>query len=60
MKQTSQRSLPFRQNVNRTEEEWVHFLDGYRKSLSAAGVCPRVEKGDSPHVIISEEGVCPR
>ncbi len=33
MKQTSQRSLLFRQNVNRTEEEWVHFLDGYRKSL---------------------------
>ena len=33
MKQTSQRSLLFRQNVNRTEAEWVHFLDGYRKSL---------------------------
>ena len=33
MKQTSQRSLLFRQNVNRTEEEWVHFLDGYRKEL---------------------------
>ena len=33
MKQTSQRSLLFRQNVNRTEEEWVHFLDGYRKAL---------------------------
>ena len=30
VKQTSQRSLLFRQNVNRTEEEWVHFLDGYR------------------------------
>ena len=26
MKQTSQRSLLFRQNVNRTEAEWVHFL----------------------------------
>ena len=33
MKQTSQRSLLFRQNMNRTEAEWVHFLDGYRKSL---------------------------
>ena len=33
VKQTSQRSLLFRQNVNRTEEEWVHFLDGYRKAL---------------------------
>ena len=33
MKQTSQRSLLFRQNVNRTESEWVHFLDGYRKAL---------------------------
>ena len=26
MKQTSQRSLLFRQNVNRTEAEWVRFL----------------------------------
>ena len=34
MKQTSQRSLLFRQNVNRTEAEWVHFLDRRR-------VCPR-------------------
>ena len=33
MKKTSQWSLLFRQNVNRTEAEWVHFLDGYRKSL---------------------------
>ena len=33
MKQTSQRSLLFRQNVNRTEAEWVHFLDGYKKAL---------------------------
>ena len=33
MKQTSQRSLLFRQNVNRTEAEWVHFLDGYRQAL---------------------------
>ena len=33
MKQTSQRSLLFRQNVNRTEAEWVYFLDGYRKAL---------------------------
>ena len=34
MKKTSQRSLLFRQNVNRTEAEWVHFLDGYRQALS--------------------------
>ena len=33
VKQTSQRSLLFRQNVNRTEAEWVHFLDGYRQAL---------------------------
>ena len=33
MKKTSQRSLLFRQNMNRTEAEWVHFLDGYRKAL---------------------------
>ena len=33
MKKTSQRSLLFRQSVNRTEAEWVHFLDGYRKAL---------------------------
>ena len=33
MKKTSQRSLLFRQNVNRTEAEWVYFLDGYRKAL---------------------------
>ena len=33
MKKTSQRSLLFRQNVNRTEAEWVHFLDGYRQAL---------------------------
>ena len=33
VKQTSQRSLLFRQNVNRTEAEWVHFLDGYRDAL---------------------------
>ena len=34
MKKTSQRSLLFRQNEGRTEEEWAHFLDGYRQSLS--------------------------
>ena len=33
MKKTSQRSLLFRQNVGRTEEEWAHFLDGYRQAL---------------------------
>ena len=34
MKKTSQRSLLFRQNVGRTEEEWAHFFDGYRQTLS--------------------------
>ena len=38
MKQTSQRSLLFRQNANRTEAEWVHFLDGYRQSLIEFGM----------------------
>ena len=33
VKKTSQRSLLFRKNVGRTEEEWVHFLDGYRQAL---------------------------
>ena len=37
MKKTSQRSLLFRQNVNRTEEERVYFLDGYRQSLGNCG-----------------------
>ena len=30
---SAQRLLLFRQNVSRMEEEWVHFLDGYRKAL---------------------------
>ena len=39
MKKTSQRSLLFRQNVGRTEEEWAHFLDGYRQcAFTSAGV----------------------
>ena len=39
MKQTSQRSLLFRQNVGRTEGEWAHFLDGYRQcAFTSAGV----------------------
>ena len=33
MKKASQRALLFRQNANRTEEEWVHFPDEYRKAL---------------------------
>ena len=38
MKKTSQRSLLFRQNVGRTEEEWAHFLDGYRQcAFTSAG-----------------------
>ena len=36
MKKTSQGSLLFRQNVNRTEEERIHFLDGYRKADACA------------------------
>jgi len=35
MKQTSQRSLLFRHNVNWTEER-VHFINGYRKALITA------------------------
>jgi len=27
---TSQRTILFRRNVNRTNEEWAHFLEGYR------------------------------
>ena len=30
---TSQRTILFRQNVNRDNEEWAHFLEGYRKWL---------------------------
>lgn len=41
MKKTSQRSLLFRQSVNRTEEEWVHFFDRYRQVLiKSAGIDP--------------------
>ena len=34
MKKSSRTALLFRQNVGRTEEEWAHFLDGYRQTLS--------------------------
>ena len=30
---TSQRTILFRRNVNRDNEEWAHFLEGYRKWL---------------------------
>ena len=30
---TSQRTILFRQNINRDNEEWAHFLEGYRKWL---------------------------
>ena len=30
---TSQRTILFRQNVNRDNEEWAHFLEGYREWL---------------------------
>ena len=31
---TSQRTILFRQNINRDNEEWAHFLEGYREWLS--------------------------
>jgi len=30
---TSQRTILFRQNIDRSNEEWAHFLEGYRKWL---------------------------
>ena len=30
---TTQRTILFRQNVNRDNEEWAHFLEGYREWL---------------------------
>lgn len=30
---TSKRTILFRQNINRTNEEWAHFLEGYRDWL---------------------------
>ena len=47
MKKTSQRSLLFRQNVGRTEEEWAHFLDGYREcALTSPGFWAGERGGD--------------
>ena len=47
MKKTSQRSLLFRQNVGRTEEEWAHFLDGYRQcAFTSAGFWAGGRGGD--------------
>ena len=51
MKKTSQRSLLFRQNVNRTEAEWVHFLDGYRKALIEFDM---KKFGDDWHTAVAE------
>ena len=47
MKKTSQRSLLFLQNVGRTEEEWAHFLDGYRQcAFTSAGFWAGGRGGD--------------
>ena len=66
MKKTSQRSLLFRQNVNRTEAEWVHFLDGYRKSLiefdmkkfgdeDGGGMCAYARTSAAKEIIVGTE-----
>ena len=51
MKKTSQRSLLFRQNVNRTEAEWVHFLDvmSGMLGLSRGEPCETVVKRSFEH-----------
>ena len=51
---TSQRTILFRQNVNRDNEEWAHFLEGYRKWLMDWDM---LEFGDDWHTaedIVSE------
>ena len=51
---TSQRTILFRQNVNRDNEEWAHFLEGYRKWLMDWDM---MEYGDDWHTaedIVSE------
>lgn len=51
---TSQRTILFRQNINRDNEEWAHFLEGYRKWLMDWDM---LEYGDDWHTaedIVSE------
>lgn len=51
---TSQRTILFRQNIDRDNEEWAHFLEGYRKWLMDWDM---LEFGDDWHTaedIVSE------
>ena len=51
---TSQRTILFRRNVNRDNEEWAHFLEGYRKWLMEWDM---LEYGDDWHTaedVVSE------
>ena len=51
---TSKRTLLFRQNINRDNEAWAHFLEGYRKWLMEWDM---LEYGDDWHTaedIVSE------
>lgn len=51
---TSQRTILFRQNIDRDNEEWAHFLEGYRKWLMDWDM---LEYGDDWHTaedIVSE------
>ena len=51
---TSQRTILFRQNINRDNGEWAHFLEGYRKWLMDWDM---LEYGDDWHTaedIVSE------
>ena len=43
---TSQRTILFRRNVNRNNEEWAHFLEGYREWLMEWDM---LEYGDDWH-----------
>ena len=51
---TSQRTILFRRNVNRDNEEWAHFLEGYREWLMEWDM---LEYGDDWHTsedVVSE------
>ena len=51
---TSQRTILFRRNVNRDNEEWAHFLEGYREWLMEWDM---MEYGDDWHTaedVVSE------
>ena len=51
---TSQRTILFRQNIDRDNEEWAHFLEGYRKWLMDWDM---MEYGDDWHTaedVVSE------